>query len=418
MLHRNIVYRLYPHTRAKHKRLSQIAGACRWVWNHFLAENRRQYREHRDTQRLCEDTLFGLLFERPAKPSVTFFSLGKRFTRLRAQTPWLAELPFAPVRHVLKYQAQAWSRAFAGGGCPPNGGFPKFKARRGDDSFTLPQDVRIQGDKLWAPKIGWLTLKRRGGNPYEGCPPVQAVIKRVLGCWYCTVCYAVPEVAFPHNGYAIGVDRNAGQIATSDGFLLRMPDTARLEARKRRYQRMMCRRKKGSKRRALARYRCAKTQRKIAMVRADWQHQVSRELADSVGMIVVEALKTKNMTRSAKGTADRPGANVKAKAGLNRAILATGWAGLQARLAYKAAVVIEVAPAYTSQRYHACGHTESGNRRSQSKFACVACGHQGNADVNAALNILALGTGATGRGGALALATPAIRHNIDFRMAA
>jgi len=46
-----------------------------------------------------------------------------------------------------------------------------------------------------------------------------------------------------------------------------------------------------------------------------------------------------------------------------------------------------VDPAYTSQRCYACGHTERANRKSQSVFLCVACGHQTNADTNAALNI-------------------------------
>ena len=322
------------------------------------------------------------------------------------------------MRQALKYQADSWRRAFQQGGPSAGSGLPKFKARRGDDSFTIPQEVNIQGQRLWIPKIGWVTLSRRGGNPYAGCKALQAVVKRVLGKWYCTVCYAVPETAVPHNGIAVGVDRNCGQAAVSDGRVFEMPDLSRLEARKRRYQRMMSRRVKGSKRRALARHRCARTQRRIAMLRANWQHQVSRELADTTGTIVTEALRTKNMTRSAKGTVDAPGTNVKAKAGLNRSILSTGWGGLKQKLDYKACELIEVDPAYTSQTCHKCGHVARENRRSQSKFTCVACGHRGNADVNAALNILARGTGATGRRGALALATPATRQQDVLKLAA
>ena len=61
------------------------------------------------------------------------------------------------------------------------------------------------------------------------------------------------------------------------------------------------------------------------------------------------------MTASAKGTAEAPGRNVRAKAGLNRSILASGWAGLASKLDYKAAELIEVDPAYTSQTCHECG---------------------------------------------------------------
>ena len=422
LAHRNITYRLIPGSRARASAVARTAGACRFTWNRVLADTQAEYRLHCDTERICEDTLIGLCFERPAKPSLTFFSLGKRFTALRAEIPWLQDLPFAAVRYSLKRQADAWQRAFA----DPRAGLPKFKARVGDDGFTLPDNVNIRTDantgvtRLWVPKAGWMMLRRSGGNPYDGCEPKQAVVKRVLGRWYCTVCYAVPETVIPHNGIAVGVDRNCGQATVSDGRVFLLPDVSRLEARKRRYQRMMCRRKKGSKRRARARHLCAKTQRRIAMVRASWQHHVSRELADSAGTVVIEALKTKDMTASAKGTAEAPGRNVRAKAGLNRSILASGWAGLASKLDYKAAELIEVDPAYTSQTCHECGQVAKESRRSQSKFECVACGHQGNADVNAALNVKARGIldhkrssrsgGASGRRGAWASAPPMNRQ--------
>ena len=63
-------------------------------------------------------------------------------------------------------------------------------------------------------------------------------------------------------------------------------------------------------------------------------------------------------------------------------------------------------------------HGRSGKRKTQSNFKCVRCGHTGNADVNAALNIMASATGAAGRRGALALATPMNRQNVCERRAA
>ena len=105
------------------------------------------------------------------------------------------------------------------------------------------------------------------------------------------------------------------------------------------------------------------------------------------------------MTASAKGNAENPGTNVKAKAGLNRKILASAWTQLRQMLEYKAARVLDVDAAYTSQACHACGAIDPCSRRSQSEFKCAHCGYEGNADINAAINILARGTGAAGRGG-------------------
>ncbi|WP_233712509.1 transposase [Kribbella turkmenica] len=80
----------------------------------------------------------------------------------------------------------------------------------------------------------------------------------------------------------------------------------------------------------------------------------------------------------------------RAKAGLNRGILAAGWGLLVQRLEDKAAGRVEkVNPAYTSQTCSICGHRAPGNRESQAVFRCVACGHQANADVNAAVNVAA-----------------------------
>ena len=61
----------------------------------------------------------------------------------------------------------------------------------------------------------------------------------------------------------------------------------------------------------------------------------------------------------------------------------------------------KVNPVYTSQRCHQCGHVAEESRRGK-RFKCVSCGYAGNADINAAFNILALGTGAAGQGGAFA----------------
>ena len=40
-----------------------------------------------------------------------------------------------------------------------------------------------------------MRIRRRGGNPYPDGKPVKAVVKKIAGKWYVTVCYAVEE---PH----------------------------------------------------------------------------------------------------------------------------------------------------------------------------------------------------------------------------
>ncbi len=168
-------------------------------------------------------------------------------------------------------------------------------------------------------------------NPYPDAKAVSGTIKNKHGDWYAYLVYETEQEAiWPHVPKEVGIDRNVGQVALSDGTIYHAPDTSLLKARKRRYQRMMARRDGGSrkeKRRASGRYPRARkwtqqTSAQIAQTRTNWCHQVSREIARKYDVVYMEDLNTQGMTASAKGTEAEPGKNVKAKASLNREILA------------------------------------------------------------------------------------------------
>jgi transposase len=162
-------------------------------------------------------------------------------------------------------------------------------------------------------------------------------------------------------------------------------------------QRRLARARRGS--RQQARTAIARLRAREADARKDWCEKTSTSLARRFDVIRVEDLKIASMTRSARGTTAGPGSNVRAKAGLNRAILDNGWGLLVRRLEDKApGRVQKINPAYTSQRCSACGHVDRNSRESQASFRCTACGYACNADVNAARNIAA-GHAVNARGG-------------------
>ncbi len=399
---RNIIYRLLPGSRANARRLAGQAGACRFVWNTILGQHDDAYEEAKANG------------EKP--PSVSFFSLGKEFTVLRNEVPWLSEYSFSITRYVLKYQADAWKAFFRG-----EAGHPRFKSRHGTTpSFTIPEAVTIRDDMISIPRIGHLRIRRKDGNPYSEGKPVKAVIRKIAGKWYVTVCDEVKAEERPDTGVLAGVDLNVRQVAVVDttggAEIIPAPDTGRLDAKTRRNQRRLARQRKGSRRRMRTRLRLQRLQRKRANRRRNWQHQISRRIANRASTVIVEKLNTAAMTRSARGTIDNPGTKVKAKSGLNREILSTGWHGMKGKLGYKCTRLIEVNPAYTSQSCNACGFTDPENRNDRT-FECVACGYADHADLNAARNILTSGTGVSARRGALALATPVTRET-DRKLAA
>lgn len=139
----------------------------------------------------------------------------------------------------------------------------------------------------------------------------------------------------------------------------------------------------------------SKLHRKIKRIRHEYLHQISNYLTQHYSYIVMEDLNTKNMTKSEKGTLENPNFNRKSKQNLNRSILDQGWGILKQYVQYKSQWnnkhLTLVPPAYTSQTCSRCNHCADNNRESQSMFVCKQCGHQSNADVNAALNILKKG---------------------------
>ena len=377
---RTVEFVVLPTTRTRAGKMFQIAGACRFVWNHFREKNLADYQTFKNGK--------------GQRPHTSYFSLGVEFIKLRHETDWLRELPANPIKHTLKYFADALKEAMAG-----KKGFPKLRSRkRTAPGFTLPskENFRVKNiDRKYSllriPLVGWVRLTRRGGNPYEDGEPKQVVLRHDGHRWRALVSCEIEVEQKPDDGEFLGVDMNARQVVTSDGHFYFLPDLKKKEARRKRYQRRMARQVKGSGRRKDTKKKLAKASRKITNIRKNWIHQTTKEIAGKCGTVIVEDLKVKNMTASAKGTIESPGKNVRQKAGLNRAMLDTAWGETRKKLEYKCGRLIEVNPAYTSQTCSECGHTNRENRKSQARFLCVSCGFASSADTSAAMNIRRLG---------------------------
>ncbi len=357
---------------------------------------------------------------RGPRPRVSFFRLGKEFTSLRQEPAyaWLQAYGCHEVRYVLKYLADAYAACFQG-----QRAYPTFKRKHArQDGCTLPDKVQVRDHQLRVPGIGWLRLK--GSNLYAQGQPVQARIRkegtRARPKWYAYLTYAVPAGSVRAGAATgvLGLDRNVGQVTDSDGDLYPMTDMSRLDSKIARTQRLRARKRKGSVRARRLGGQLTKLRRKQKRVRDNDTHHISRALADKAHTLVAEALNTKGMTKSARGTKDHPGTHVTAKSGLNRSILASNWGQLAQRLRYKCGRFETVDPRHTSQTCHQCGHVAAANRKTQAVFHCQRCAWQLHADHNATLNILvrftrtvARGTGATARREAFPLGTSTTREH-------
>jgi transposase len=376
-------YRLIP-TPAQEAVLRDHCGHARYVWNLAVEQHSHWH---------------------PGRASAPgYLEQCRQLTQARAEHPWLAAGSQTVQQQALRDFTQAMA-AFFDPGNPA--GRPSWRKAGRDEGFRIVgrgrqwevHRVSRHVGQVWVPKAGWVRFRWSRDVPPDA--KSYRVTQDRAGRWHVAFAVIPVPIPAPGNGQAVGIDRGvAVSAAMSTGQMLHAPGlTARERARLRRMQRELARAQRGSNRRGrvkrgIARLRARETDR-----RKDWAEKASTDLARRFDVIRVEDLRIKNMTRSAKGTRENPGRNVRAKAGLNRGILGSGWGLLVRRLEEKAPGRVEkINPALTSQRCSACGQVDRGSRESQAVFRCTACGFAGNADVNAAINIAA-GHAVTARGG-------------------
>jgi putative transposase len=325
----------------------------------------------------------------------------RQLSEARAAEPWLAAGSVIVQQQAIRDHDQAMRNYYA-----RTHRRPSWRKAGRDEGFRIvhlkPGDVRRLNrntGEVRVPKAGWVRFRWSRQVPQDA--KSFRVTRDRAGRWHVAFAVVPEPVPAPGTGEAVGIDRGvAVSAALSTGELLHVPGLSVPERRRlRRLERRLARALRGSNRRARVRLATARLKARARDRRKDWAEKTSTDIAGRFDVIRVEDLYITNMTRSAKGTVEEPGRNVRAKAGLNRGILGSGWGLLVRRLQDKAPGRVEkVRPAYTSQRCSACGHIAAGSRESQALFRCVACGYACNADVNAARNIAA-GHAVTARGG-------------------
>jgi transposase len=377
-------YRLLP-TSAQEAVLRDHCAHARYVWN-LAVEQHSHWHPGR-------------------KSAPGYLEQCRQLTQARAEYPWLAAGSQMVQQQALRDFTQAMAALFA----PENpAGRPSWRKAGRDEGFRIVGRRGRQWDvrrvsrhvgQVWVPKAGWIRFRWSRAVP-PGAKSYRVTRDRA-GRWHVAFAVIPGPVPAPGNGQVVGIDRGVTvSAALSTGDLLHAPGmTVREGIRLRRLQRKLSRAKRGSNHRARVKHAIARLRARETDRRKDWAEKVSTGIARRFDLIRVEDLKIGNMTRSAKGTRENPGRNVRQKAGLNQEIMRSGWGLLVRRLEDKAPGRVEkIRPAFTSQRCSACGQVDRDSRESQAVFRCTACGFAGNADVNAAINIAA-GHAVTARGG-------------------
>jgi putative transposase len=358
---------------ASENALARFGGSCRFVWNKALAiQKERLHSEQKvlNYSELCDQL--------------------KKW-KAEEDTAWLAGTHSQPLQQTMKNLDRAIKDAF---NKRSDKKFPRFKKKGRGDSFRFPQGFKVEGDRIYLPKIGWMRFRK--SRDIEGTPKNVAV-SEYNGKWFVSIQCEI-EIGVPvHEATGrVGIDMGVNRFATlSDGsFYEPLNSFKKLEKRLAKAQRKLARQVKFSANWQKQKRRIARIHFKIANARRDYLHKASTMISKKHAVVVLEDLKVSNMSASAKGTILNPGKNVAAKSGLNKAILDQGWSKFRRQLEYKqhwrGGTVIAVNPRNTSKKCPECGHIAAENRKRQ-VFSCLSCGYATHADLVGAINILAAG---------------------------
>lgn len=341
-------YRLYP-SKGQQKKLARTFGCVRFVWNRNVESfnNRHEF---------------------------------KSSTEYRNEYDFLKEVSAAALQQkeidFKEYKTQKFSKTRKKGI-----GNPKFKSRRDKQSFRLPnQKFKVFENHLQLEKIGKVRMVR--DRDFSGKLMSVTVSKDFCGEYYASILVDTEIESLPKTGCSVGIDVGLKElVTTSDG--LQVDRFRENQAKLKHIQRRLSNKKKGSVRFNKLKNRLAKMHREQAR-RRDWLlHNVSRHLVENYDVIAVEDLNVSGLMKNHK---------------LSKSIAESSWTDLINKIEYKSAfygrIFVKINRFFPSSKTcNACGTVKESLKLSERIFKCE-CGHKMDRDLNASLNIKAVGVAA------------------------
>ncbi|MBA3922652.1 MAG: IS200/IS605 family element transposase accessory protein TnpB [Nostocaceae cyanobacterium] len=344
--------------------LAKHAGVARHAWNWGLDFCKKILNHNR------ENPLDRLKF-----PSA--IDLHKILVKwVKSENPWYYEVSKTSPQYALKYLSSAFSDFFRKK--TVNGrvvGFPKFKKKGINDSFTLEGIIKIEHRAIQLPKLGKLRTYER--LP-QGLIPKTAIVSRSANRWFMSFSYDIEPTPTNKVLTAVGVDLGIKTLATlSTGETFPNPQPYRFsQTRLARLQSSASRKVSGSKNRHKANMKVAKLHATSANIRKDTLNKLTTHLAKNHSQIVIEDLNVSGMM---------------ANHCLAKSIADLGMYEFRRQLTYKAelygAEIITVNRFFPSSKTcSSCGHIQE-MPLNERVFDCQKCEAHIERDLDAALNL-------------------------------
>lgn len=359
---KNFRYRIYP-KKSQESMLRDTLDSCRWTYNQFLEERKTSWEME--------------------QKSISMYEQIKRLPQMKVQNTALQQVHSQVLQNVATRIDLAFKAFFRRCKASQNPGYPRFRGRNRYDSITYPQygnGAKLNPDgSLQLSKIG--QVKRVYHRPIEGKPKTVTIRKTSTDKWYATIACEITPSPLEPNNKAVGIDVGLNHFAvTSNGKKFDNPRFFRTEEKEVvRAQRKLSKAEKDTPTYEKQRKVVARIHERIAFKRHNFIHQLSHLLVFLYGFIAVEDIDVNRMLHNhclAKSISD--------------AAWSQFFSALFDKAEYAGRACVAVNPAYTSQTCSVCGHRQ---KMSLDKriYACQCCNLEIDRDVNAAINILALG---------------------------
>jgi putative transposase len=365
LLQKGYKFRLDP-TSGQRGLFAQFAGAARFLYNRGLEQRKSVYEKE--------------------KRSIRYFEQNDELVTLKGEekTLWLKDIHSQVLQQALKNLDTAFQHFFRNLKEGKKPGFPKFKCKGVRDSFRYPQGVKIDGENVYLPKIGW--VKYRKSRDILG-EIKQTTVIREGDHWYVsfsteqTIPDPVPAPIAVEK--AIGIDVGLKHFATMAAGKNHTPTYVnnprfftKFLPRLRVLSKRLSRKVKGSRNRTKARIQLAKLHARIRHCREDFAHKLSTMIVKSHDVICVEGLDIANLIE-------------KNRKSLSRAIADASWRQFLRCLQYKAQEqgkhFVETGKYFPStQMCSSCGSRQT-MKLEDREYRCPNCSMIMDRDLNSAI---------------------------------
>ena len=366
-------FRLIP-TKEQEILLNKHFGSVRFIYNYFLNQRKEEYLNN--------------------KKSLNYYDQSKELTQIKKQEnkKWLKEINSQTLQYSLNCLDIAYQGFFN-----KRSQFPKFKSKKSKNSFTVPQNVRWDKNKLIIPFFlnGIEMIMER---KIEGIIKHCTISRTSTGKYFVSILTEKEYTPVNKTELSVGIDLGIKDfLVLSDGTKIKNPRFFKhYEKILKLNQQSLSRKTKGSNRYEHQRIKVAKIYEKITNSRMDLIQKTTSMLINKYDIIYLEDLNIKGMSTRCKPKTDENGKYLpngqSAKSGLNKSILDVCWGKFIKVLEYKSLwndkQVIHIDRFFPSSKTCSkCGWINNGLTLKDREWVCPKCGIKHDRDHNAAINI-------------------------------